>query len=259
MNGFEVRRAHSIEEYQQAFELVYQEYVRAGYIQKPRPSRMFVSPQILLPGSCVLIITHHFKVVSTLSIVKDSEMGLPMDSVYSSELNYLRRDGRSLFEACGLATSEKYRWKNLFMFAFRECFWHAVRSGATDICIMVNPKHVAFYKKILLFEDLGPEKFYARLGVPAVALRIPLETAEERLRQAYEGMDPECNLYRFFYGPLSQGLKGATVEVKPEKKSVPHEYVLRQFLLRRPDALSEMSSKERGKVSAFYRLAVENC
>ena len=68
-----------------------------------------------------------------------------------------------------------------------------------DICIIVNPKHAKFYRRILFFEDLGVEKNYPRVEAPAIALRLNIDRNKEKLRSAYSGYSDDYNLYRFFY------------------------------------------------------------
>ncbi len=110
-----------------------------------------------------------------------------------------RKDNRKVVEACALATSANYRSPNIFSYLFRQAYWHAFHNGTDDFCIVVNPKHVQFYKRILLFEDLGIEKNYPRVGAPAIALRLDIAKYEEKLKSAYSGYPAECNLYSFVY------------------------------------------------------------
>lgn len=199
-----IKWAETTDELEGAFKLVYDEYVKLGYIQDPIPTHIFFNIYNLLPNSAALVIKCGDVVISTLSRVRDDEhFGLPMDSVYHEELDGLRGQERRLCEFCALATSGTSRNRNLFMYLFRSMYLNAISTGMNDICIMVNPRHVAFYKAILLFEDLGPERLYPRLGQPAVALRLNLDTSEQRLKEAYRDCEPERNLYRFVYEATS--------------------------------------------------------
>src|SRR6185503_13907745 len=56
------------------------------------------------------------------------------------------------------------------------------KGGATDVVIEVNPRHVAYYQKLLLFEVCGPEKPCPRVnGAPAVLLRLDLDMQAEEV------------------------------------------------------------------------------
>lgn len=192
--------AETTEELEQAFTLVHDEYLKLGYIGAPDPSGMYFGIHNLLPQTVTLTVKSDSKVVATLTQVSDTrEYGLPMDKIYRTELNELRRHGRKLAELCALVTSSKLRWKNLYMQMCRIIYNHALCSGVDDFCIMVNPKHVEFYESIFLFEKLGPEKLYPNLGVPAVALRCDLNSGKERLMEKYDTLDRDCNLYSFLH------------------------------------------------------------
>lgn len=200
IDSFRIKRAKTREELGDAFKLVYEEYERSGYITERKPDSMFFYIHHLLPDTSVLLMIYKEKVVSTLSLVVDSnQFGLPMDSIYRDELDDLRKDNREMVEVCAFATSANYRSPNIFSYLFRQAYWHAVNNDITDICIMVNPKHVQFYKRILLFENLGIEKNYPRVGAPAIALRLNIDKYEEKLKSAYAGYPAECNLYSFVY------------------------------------------------------------
>jgi len=198
---FRIKWAETRAELKQAFSLVHEEYVRMGYIREPNPARLHFSIHNLLPNASTLVMQKGGETVSTLSrIVDDPCFALSMDSLYHEELNVLRDEGRTICEVCALATSRSHQHSNLFMFLFRTMFVDSVNNGMDDICIMVNPKHAAFYKTILLLEELGGVKFYPRVGAPAVALRLDLREYEERVRYAYLGFEPRYDLHRFFYG-----------------------------------------------------------
>lgn len=195
-----IKWAETTDELEKAFQLVYEEYLKLGYIQEPNHSKIFFNIHNLLPNSATLVMKCGENVISTLSRVRDDEhFGLPMDAVYRNELDRLREQGRQVCEFCALANSGAFRHRNLFMYLFRSMYLNAIETGVNDICIMVNPRHVAFYRRILFFEDLGPEKFYSRVGQPAVALRLNLDESGQRLKEAYQDCDPDCNLYHFVY------------------------------------------------------------
>jgi hypothetical protein len=45
----------------------------------------------------------------------------------------------------------------------------------------VNPRHVAFYKRMLGFNQLGPERMCSRVNAPAVLLRLELEYVDQQI------------------------------------------------------------------------------
>ena len=186
-------------ELNQAFSLVYKEYFRTGYVKKATPSKMLVNIYNLLPTTIVWIVKINYTVVSTLTQIFDSSFGLPLDEVYEKELNELRLEGRRMVEISALAISRKYRWQNAYMPLFRNMLHDVLSCEVTDLCIAINPKHRTFYKDILLFEDIGGEKYYPKVNAQSVALRLDLTTAEKRFEQVYGRIKPESNLHHYFF------------------------------------------------------------
>ena len=196
---FSCNMAQTRNELEQAFSLIYKEYFRAGYVKKATPSKMLVSIYNLLPKTIVWIVKFNYTVVSTLTQVFDSSLGLPLDEVYKKELDELRSEGRRMVEISALAISGKHRWQNAYMPLFRNMLRHVLSCEVTDLCIAVNPKHRTFYKEILLFEDIGEKKYYPKVNAPSVAMRLDLTTVEKRFEQVYGRMKPEFNLHYYFF------------------------------------------------------------
>ena len=215
-----IKWAETHQELEQAFTLVHDEYLKLGYINKPDSSGMFFGLHNLLPDTVTLLVKSDSKVVASLTQVPDTrEYGLPMDSIFRTELNKLRRKGRKIAELCALVTSSRLRWKNLFMQMSRTMYTHAACNGIDDFCIMVNPKHVEFYKLIFLFDQLGPEKFYPSLGVPAVALRADLNQMKHRLKEKYGTLDLKCNLYSYMHASQAEYNLPWTDDLLPPEKT----------------------------------------
>lgn len=194
-----IKIAETRDEWAQSFALVYREYIAAGYIKTPHPSELSLNSYNFLPETCVFIFRTYLTVISTLTQIFDTELfGLPMDDLYRPELDGLRAQNRKLTELSALATPKETRWCNLMVFLSKTMFEYSKLNEVNDICIMVNPKHVSFYKTMFLFDDFGPERFYARVGAPAVALRINMDNIEEKLQDKYKDFDTDGNLYDFF-------------------------------------------------------------
>ncbi|PKN42130.1 MAG: hypothetical protein CVU60_07885 [Deltaproteobacteria bacterium HGW-Deltaproteobacteria-18] len=195
-----IKIAENRDEWSQSFALVYREYLASGYIQQPHSSEMHLSIYNLLPATCVFIFRTYVTVISTLTQIFDSKLfGLPMDVLYRPELDSLRSRGRMITELSALATPRETRWCNLMVFLSKTMFEYSMMNKIDDICIMVNPKHVNFYKTMFLFENFGEERFYPGVGAPAVALRINMDHIEDKVSEKYKDYDVDDNIHEFFY------------------------------------------------------------
>lgn len=228
----------------QAFRLVRQEYGRMGYIQGN--GTYHFSVYNLLPETCVYVFKSYDTVIASLTQVFDSpEFGLPMDSLYGEELDALRSRGRSVSELTCFVTSRDLRWRNLMTYLCKAMFVYSKEVGVDDLCIMVNPRHVPFYKRIFLFDDFGPERHYEQVNAPAVALRIDMHDIDARLEEKYSGFAFETDLHTFFcrmHAP-SEAMVRAGV---PGRKSAALPTGMVRRLLNDSDGLRYQLSDEQG-------------
>jgi hypothetical protein len=254
-----IKIAETRDEFAQSFALVYNEYLASGYIKNPHPSEMHFSIFNFLPETCVFIFRTYTTVISTLTQIFDTPLfGLPMDALYKEELDSLRAQGRKITELSALATPRETRWCNLMVFLSRTMFEYSRMNEVDDICIMVNPKHVNFYKTMFLFDDFGPEKFYTGVGAPAVALRIDMKNIEKNLLEKYRNIEMEDNMYEFFCklnSTLEELQKGYTFH----EKRYPMEADAAQFFSQeRPEVFSKLSPSQETFLRKHYPFFSEN-
>ena len=248
-----IKIAETQDELAQSFSLVYREYLDSGYITTPHSSEMHLNVYNFLPQTCVYIFRSYLKVISTLTQIFDSDLfGLPMDALYRPELDALRAKGRKITELSALATPKETRWCNLMVFLSKTMFEYSRLVNVDDICIMVNPKHVNFYKTMFLFDDFGPERFYEGVGAPAVALRIDMDTIEEKLSEKYQDFDVDGNLHAFFckMNTTMQELQsGWTFH---EKRHPMDADIAKVFFEVRPEVSANLSLMQRQYMLKFY-------
>jgi hypothetical protein len=161
-----------------ALRLVHNRYVERGFMT-PQLSRRRIGPHHALPTTRVFAATAGPLVVGTATLIEDSQIGLPMDEIYRSELDGFRARGQRLGEASALAADPRYRALGLALplRVMGLLVTYAAEIAALDLlCIAVNPRHVEFYRRRLTFEVCGALRSYAKVnGAPAVALRLDLD------------------------------------------------------------------------------------
>ena len=60
---------------------------------------------------------------------------------------------------------------------------HRVRAAPTSL-IEINPRHRAFYERLLEFEQLGSERMCERVNAPAILMHLSCAKIERRLRRS---------------------------------------------------------------------------
>lgn len=247
-----IKIAEDLNDYAEAFRIVYEAYREVGYIPEPHPSQMQYSIFSMLPSTCVFVFKQYLKPISTLTQVLDSELfGLPMDNLYKNEVDELRSQGRKIAEIGALATSKESRWNNLLMFLGKAYFQYAKLIGINDILITVNPKHVEFYKAIFLFEPFAEERHYPYVGAPAVALRINYDIFWERLENTFHEHDFETDLYTFFSRIHSTGID-ESMRFNMERNIPLPQDAAAFFFRQRPEILQSLTPEQIAYIKEHY-------
>jgi len=174
-NLFKVRLANTEERRSSASYLIQRRYAWRGYAvddqPKPAPSRITVAAH------------DHAGTAGTVTVGLDSSSE-PMfvEGLYADEATALRCEGRRLAEFTKLAIDDNVHSKPLLAALFHIAFIYARRiHRCTDLLIEVNPRHEAFYRRMLGFEPLGAMRGDPRVGAPALLLRLCLEHAQEQI------------------------------------------------------------------------------
>ncbi|MCA9238322.1 MAG: hypothetical protein KDA44_22775 [Planctomycetales bacterium] len=165
-----------------AFGLAYQSYLQAG-LCGPSAAAMRITPHQLHPCTDVFVALLRGEVISTLSLVRDGELGLPLEAVYPDEVRARRAAGIRLGEVSCLADRrrEPARFFGLFSDLARLMTQTAERDGIDQLLIAVHPRHARMYRRAMGFEQVGEYREYEAVnGNPAVALCLDLKFVREQ-------------------------------------------------------------------------------
>jgi hypothetical protein len=156
-----VKVASTPAEWEEAFRLVADQYQARGYDVDGYDFR-FTSYHAL-PDSMVLVAKERERVVATISLIMDNNLvGLPMESIYGPEVKESRRVGRRLCEVTSLADTSlgTREFLNVFVALIRLAWQYLVHHGGDTCVITVNPRHSAFYTRMLGFLPMGARRAY---------------------------------------------------------------------------------------------------
>ncbi len=252
------RIATSRTDLEAAYRLVHQQYTRRGYIEE-HPSGLWLSIHNALPETTTFIATLRYgegqqKLLGTVTLVPDSPLGFPMDTIYRAELDRLRSAGRRIGEVTMLASHidaaplegsgrlaiDRCRvFFTLFRLVFREA---SARFGLDDLCIAIHPTHSLLYDQIG-FQDFAPLVSYCRVnGNPALGKRVDLHTVRVRL-----ALGKRPAIYRVFFGQVS-----ALVLDRPKFVMTPED--LAYFCLDQTELLPQASQSVVEYLISRYRL-----
>lgn len=247
--------AESRDELSQAFSLLHDSYVDEGYMD-PHPSGMRIIKYHALPNSSTLIGLLDGKVVATMLTIRNSAIGLPSNELV--DIAELVKDGTRVAEISSLAIHKDYRyWSGgllfpLIKFLMEYCMRYY---GVDAMIISVNPKHVNFYKSILLFDILDQKviEYNFVKGAPAVLMYLDLRTAPEKWA-AYYGNKPHSK--NIFYYILKHKFDNYIYPDRSYFKisdPVMTQEMLDYFFNRKTSMLSSLSDSERAALTRIYK------
>ncbi|MDI4634050.1 N-acetyltransferase [Pelomonas sp. V22] len=186
-----------------SIELLQRRYAQRGYLTKGMAPR----PDELTTFSLGLADT----MSGTLSVRFDGPNGLGADEVFGPELDELRCSGRRICEFTRLAMEElEQPPKDALARLFQTAYVYAHRRRNAELLVIeVNPRHVAFYRRMLGFKVAAETRFNERVRAPAVLMILELEHARaeiDRIGGSAARGEPARSLYAYML-PTEQGLQ----------------------------------------------------
>jgi hypothetical protein len=187
-SDIELKVASSRHERQLAFELVYNSYLRAGLCES-NACGMRATEYQLLPTTDVFTATLQGEVISTVSLVRNGQLGLPMEQIFPDIISQRRADGRKIAEVSCLADrrSDPGRFFKLFCELGRLMAQLAIKQGIDELLVAVHPRHSAIYRRFMAFRPLGDRRDYPMVcGSPAVPLVLNFADAQANSPAAWQ-------------------------------------------------------------------------
>lgn len=203
---FQIRMADSLGRRSDASILINRMYATRGYRSAGLPERA-------APSRITLVASEHESTIGTITIGFDSIAGLLVEDLFADETQELRRAGRTVCEFTKLAMDSVVRSTRVLASLFHVAFIYSHRiMGASDLLIEVNPRHTAYYKRMLGFEVIAPARLNHRVNAPAVLMRLDFAHAHAQIAQfggTLKPVGPARSLYPYFFSPTDEaGIAG---------------------------------------------------
>lgn len=197
--GARIEQATTFQELQQAYRLVHDVYVEAGYI-RPDTSGIRLRMFEASPDEATFVAKVGERIVGVVSVASDSTgLGLPSDSCFKKELDELRSTGAFLSEMTNQAIVPDFRKSGVATELMRCAAAHVISGRFDETIAVISPNHCPFYK-ILGFREVGtPRSYSATVYDPVVALSTELG----QYRRAVS--DTEDEAYRFVHEFMAGG------------------------------------------------------
>jgi len=182
VSGLRVAVARSPEQVTAAHELVRRRYALRGYTL-PAIEAAATEPSHRAGQEITFLVARDRAAVGTLTLGLDGPSGLLAEPSYGDVIGEFRAAGHRVCELTRLAIAENIDSKTILAALFSLA--HAVGRtlhDVTHVFIEVNPRHVAFYCKVMGFAVAAGERFCERVRARSVLLKLEIGTLEERLK-----------------------------------------------------------------------------
>ncbi len=242
-----VKIAETPSEHEQASRLLFEAYVETGLVpQRGVPVR--VTSFLMLPTTVRFVALVEGEVVATLSLVQDSELGLPLETAYGDAVKGLRAKGGLIAEIGALAVKPAHRHHGLTMLLYK-AMWKTASEllGVMHLVAAVRPEIAMFYEAALRFVPLTEVSLrYPGINSDSCALHLPLETAHAEFGRAFAGKPPSAgfNPFTFFVETRHPQitLPGSSDELAALRQA--HRRAAMRLAWLRPEVVMDMNSAE---------------
>lgn len=183
-----------------AFQLAYEVYLAKGYIA-PNSTKMLISKSDFTSNTCIININDGDEVIASATLNFQDKNDLPCQELYADEIQPLLDLNYKLVEITRLVIKENHRHSNLLLAQlFQAAFIFSYQIKKVEqLVIEVNPRHIAFYQRLLGFNILGGEKECERVNnAPAFLLHLNLNYVNSNLEKFYNNKLEESSKYKFF-------------------------------------------------------------
>jgi hypothetical protein len=202
-SDFKIRFADSLGQRQKSGVLIKKMYGWRGY-ETTETGNDPASP----PHQIILVASDSSGTLGTISLRLDSPDRLAADQTFGDLLESYRKPDRVLCELGKLAVDYKRgsKWVLASLFHIAYICGRCIHS-VTDVFIEVNPRHVAYYQRMLGFTAVGEPRNCPRVAAPAVLLHLPLSYVDQQIA-LYGGrselVSEVRSLYPYFFSAKEQ-------------------------------------------------------
>jgi hypothetical protein len=249
--------AETQDELEACFRVLHDAYVHEGFM-KPDPSGLRVTIYHALPTTTTLLAKLDDDVVGTISLVRESALGFPMQKIF--HLGELRHAGGNIAEVSSLAVDQRFQKQGGIMLFPLMKFMYEYSTRFFDtrhLVIAVNPNRIGLYEAILFFKRLKQntvDHYDFVNGAPAIGAHLDLKLAPEVFRRCYDNKPDVRNLFRYFVNVELPNIHFPDKRFFTTNDPVMTPQLLDYFFNRRTNVFASLSDREKRMLHAIYDL-----
>ena len=249
--------AETQEELESCFKLLHDAYVSSGFM-KPAPSGLRATIYHALPTTTTLCAKFDGEVVGTLSLIRESVFGFPLQAIF--DLKQIRARGGKIAEVSALAVHPDFRKTGgailfpLMKFMYEYC---TTFFDTRHLVIAVHPTRIEMYESLLFFKRLAENKvdnYDFANGAPAVGASLDLQRAPRKYKQTYDKKKRRKNLYDYFVRTKLPNIHLPQRRYHTTNDPVMTTDLLDYFFNQRTQVFENLSNREKMLLHSIYDL-----
>lgn len=197
-----IRLARNKDEIRRANMLIAETYIREGFWQEGE-DHASNDRWLTTPHRIVLLVVDKQNgndLIGTISIIRDSEHGLPADSFQPQTIREYRSSGEKLAQVTSLAFKKgQTQQQKLILFLFKYALQYVLYYTRIDRLVsLCNPKHARFYNMALGFQMLGSPVYYPYAKAVGQLSTLHLGNAHHELSSLHQSDSENANSFYHF-------------------------------------------------------------
>lgn len=255
--SLQLKIAETREELEACFKLLHDAYVGAGFM-KPAPSGLRATIYHALPTTTTLCAKYDGQVVGTLSLIRESVFGFPLQAIF--DLKDIRARGGKIAEVSALAVHPDFRKTGgailfpLMKFMYEYC---TTFFDTRHLVIAVHPTRIEMYESLLFFQRLTEKEvdnYDFANGAPAVGASLDLRGAPRKLKEVYGRKSRQKNLYHYFTKLRLPNIMLPQRRYYTTNDPVMTTELLDHFFNQRTNVFRELGTREKMLLHSIYDL-----
>jgi len=191
-NEIALKVAATREERESAFRLTYESYLRTGLCVE-NSCQLRITPYQLLPTTDIFVAQLRNETICTLSLVRDGELGLPMEDVFGQQIAE-RRDARLRLAEVSCLADRRAGIRGFFG-TFCDLIGLmaqlAEQREIDQLLIAVHPRHARIYQRCMGYKKIGDAVDYAtvegNLAVPLCLDLVGIQLSSQEIWNKFFG------------------------------------------------------------------------
>ncbi len=247
--------AETQEELEACFRLLHDAYVSSGFM-KPVPSGLRATIYHALPTTTTLCAKFDGQVVGTLSLIRESVFGFPLQAIF--DLKAVRARGGKIAEVSALAVHPDFRKTGgailfpLMKFMYEYC---TTFFDTRHLVIAVHPNRIEMYESLLFFKRLAEQKvdnYDFANGAPAVGATLDLRSAPRKYKETYGKKPQRQNLHEYFVRTELPNIQLPQRRYHTTNDPVMTTELLDYFFNQRTQVFEHLTNREKMLLQAIY-------